>query len=71
MDPRDFVDTEAALDEEDELSANGEDEDARPRKAMNGDIDDSSEEEDDDDDEEAARVESALSFTGVDYWYRH
>ena len=57
MDPRDFLDGEAALDGDDDDESFDE-EDGPKKSALNGALEDSSEEEEDDDDEEAARAVS-------------
>ena len=57
MDPRDFLDGEAALDGDDDDESFDE-EDGPKKSTLNGGLEDSSEEEEDDDDEEAARAVS-------------
>ncbi len=63
MDAKDFIVGEAELDDEDELSEEGDGEQRKKPKGANGNVDDSSEEDEDDDDEEAAReVRTASSY---------
>lgn len=57
MSMRDLIEGEVEVEEEEnDDSFDEETGEVRPRKGLNGNIDDSSEEEDDDDDEEAARA---------------